>query len=80
MNEIFYVYGGMKRSQRTRCHIADERGKPLCGIKSNWMEAGEPISNDGFTSGFEHLFPITDRRNNTCQKCLKKWPYNQLIK
>jgi len=72
---VYYEYGGMKNRgyQKTKCHIADDYGKPLCGVKSNWMEAGEPISKDGFIKGFEHLFPITDKRNCTCQKCFKNW-------
>ena len=72
---IYYEYGGMKdrKWQKTKSHIADEMGKPLCGVKSFWMEAGQQINKDGFISGFEHLFPITDSRNKSCQKCLRKW-------
>ena len=70
---VYYEYGGMKRNQNTKLHICDEYGKVLCGVKSNWMEAGQEIRLDEFVTGSEHLFPITDKRHNTCQKCFKKW-------
>ena len=70
---VYYEYGGMKRNQNTKSHICDEYGKVLCGVKSNWMEAGQEIRLDEFVIGSEHLFPMTDKRHYTCQKCFKKW-------
>ncbi len=69
----YYLYGGMKFTQHTKLHICNDKGVPLCGVKSNWMEAGEPINNAGFVKGEEHLFPITNPLNNPCKKCLTKW-------
>lgn len=71
--EIYFEYGGMKHNQNTKAHICDNSGVVLCGVKSNWMEAGEEIDNNGYVQGRAHLMPITDAKNNTCQKCLKKW-------
>jgi hypothetical protein len=73
LGRLFYEYGGMKKGQNTKSHICDEFGKVLCGVKSNWMEAGEPINNDLFVSGSEHLFPLTDKRHSTCKKCFKEY-------
>lgn len=69
----FYEYGGMKEGQNTKSHICDDTGKPLCGVRSNWMEAGEPIDSKGFVKGMEHLFPISDYRHFPCSKCLRNW-------
>ncbi len=68
----FYEYGGMKRGQKTKSHICDDKGQVLCGVKSNWMEAGQEITTDLFVKGSEHLFNMKDRRHGTCKKCLKK--------
>lgn len=73
MENIFYIYGGMKKSQKTKLHVADEYGKPLCGVKSNWMECGSEINEEGFIVGEEHFSPIMHWRNNPCSKCIKKW-------
>ena len=72
---VYYVYGGMKQrfAQKTRLHICDDYGKVLCGVKSNWMEAGEPILENGFEKGWEHLFSLFDERSCTCKRCLKEW-------
>lgn len=74
--EKFYEFGGMKSCQGTKSHICDDFGKSLCGVKSFWMEAGEPIIKQGdnyFVTGREHLFPITDTRHFTCKKCYLKF-------
>lgn len=69
----WFEYGGMKRGQKTKSHICDDYGKVLCGVKSNWMEAGQEITTEAFVKGSEHLFPMTDKRHATCKKCIKKW-------
>ena len=69
-----YVYGGMRYSQNTKLHICDDKAIPLCNVKSNWMEAGEPIDANGHVKGAEHLPSIYDiQEMDTCKKCLKKW-------
>ena len=73
---VFYEFGGMKFGQKTKSHICDDNGNSLCGVKSFWMEAGEPIvrvENDYFVTGSEHLFPISDKRHCTCKKCYSKF-------
>lgn len=74
----YYEYGGMKRRQNTKSHICNDNGIVLCGVKSNWMEAGQEITGDLFVRGSEYLFPITDKRHLTCKKCLKKYFQNNL--
>ena len=70
----YFGFGGMKRSQSTRLHIISNDGNVLCGVKSNWMEATESaIDENGYLENKKHLFPITDKRSNTCNKCLKSW-------
>lgn len=68
----FYVYGGMKYSQNTKLHVADQDGKSLCGVTSFWMECTQEIHPSGFIDGEEHLFPIGEL-DCTCKKCLKKF-------
>lgn len=71
---VFYEYGGMKFKQNTKSHICDDNGKVLCGIKSHWMEAGEPIDKNGFVKGIKHIgIKIFDKEHYTCQRCLSKW-------
>lgn len=73
---VYYEFGGMKRGQNTKSHICDDKGNVLCGVKSHWMEAGEPIvkvNDDYFVKNSEHLFPMTDRRHFTCKKCYSKF-------
>lgn len=70
---IYYEYGGIKKGQKTKSHICDDMGKVLCGVKSNWMEAGQPVKLDAFVKGSEHLFNMHDFRHQTCQRCFKKW-------
>lgn len=73
---IYYEYGGIKCGQNTKSHICDNMGIVLCGVKSKWMEAGEPIikvGNEYFCKNSEYLFPMTDRRHFTCKKCYAKF-------
>jgi len=71
---VYYSFGGMKHGQKTKLHIITDDRKVLCGVKSFWMEASEYIINEnGYPEDMKHLFPITDKRSNTCQKCLKAW-------
>jgi len=71
---VYYSFGGMKHGQNTKLHIITDDRKVLCGVKSFWMEASEYIiDQNGYPENMKHLFPITDRRSNTCQKCLKAW-------
>ena len=71
---VFFGYGGMKYGQNTKLHIITNERKVLCGTTSFWMEATEcSIDKDGYLENMKHLFPITDERSNTCQKCLKAW-------
>jgi len=73
---VYYGYGGMKRGQNTKLHIITNECKVLCGIHSFWMEATEDIINkEGYLENKKHLFPITDKRSNTCKKCLKAWMF-----
>lgn len=68
----FYVFGGMKSTQRTKLHVADANGITLCGVKSLWMECYEEILKNGFIKGEEHLKPIQELEC-TCKPCLKKF-------
>jgi hypothetical protein len=71
---VYFGYGGMKRGQNTKLHIITNDCKVLCGTHSHWMEATEDvINNEGYLENKKHLFPITDKRSNTCKKCLKAW-------
>ncbi len=72
--ERFYVYAGMKPSQKTKVHICDDKANVLCGVRSNWMQAYDPISSRGVIKGSEH-FPIIQNEVfwGTCSKCIKKW-------
>jgi hypothetical protein len=73
---VYYEYGGIKRGQKTKSHICDDKGNVLCGVKSFWMEAGEPIVKieaNYFVKGSQHLFPINDKRHYICKKCLKNF-------
>lgn len=67
----FYEYGGIKTGQNTKSHICDDYGRVFCGVKSNWMQSGEPVVEGLFIKGSEHLFPLTDKRHHACKKCLK---------
>lgn len=72
----FFAYGGMKSSQRnTKIHISNTDAIPLCGVKSNWMQAYEKLDENGMMPSFNHL-----NRNHedqrTCKICLKK--FNQI--
>ena len=68
----FYVFGGMKSTQRTKLHVADINGISLCGVKSFWMECFEEIFKSGFIKGEEHLEPI-QKLECTCKRCLKRF-------
>ena len=71
---VYFGYGGMKHGQNTKLHIITNERKVLCGTTSFWMEATEcTIDVNGYLENMKHLFPITDKRSNTCQKCLKAW-------
>jgi len=71
---VYFGYGGMKHGQNTKLHIITNERKVLCGTTSFWMEATEcSIDENGYLENMKHLFPITDKRSNTCQKCLKAW-------
>lgn len=71
---VYFGYGGMKHGQNTKLHIITNERKVLCGTTSFWMEATEcTIDKNGYLENKKHLFPITDKRSNTCQKCLKAW-------
>jgi len=71
---VYFGYGGIKKGQNTKLHIITNERKVLCGTYSFWMEATEDeINSEGFLENKKHLFPITDKRSNTCQKCLKAW-------
>ena len=72
METKYYVFGGMKSSQKTKLHIANPKGLPLCGVKSFWMECYNEIFTSGFIKGQEHLEPIQEL-DCTCKKCLKKF-------
>lgn len=68
----FYVFGGMKSTQRTKLHVADINGITLCGVKSFWMECFEEIFKSGFIKGEGHLEPIQNLEC-TCKRCLKQF-------
>lgn len=68
----FYEYGGIKDNQNTKLHICDNSTQPLCGVKSNWMEAAEQIPDSGNVHANYWIGNISDA-DNTCKRCLKKW-------
>ncbi len=79
-----YIYGSENPKDRGKVHIADETGKPLCGVKIKWgectaiIERVEPEKDKLvlFVSCFSGRNKVIDRcyswEFNTCKKCEKK--------
>ncbi len=71
--QVYFEFGGMKFSQKTKSHICNNDGKVLCGVRSNWMEAGQRILDNGNLEHDSHLLITNINNPHACIKCLNKW-------